>query len=175
MRLVPRQAIRRAARLTPIVLAAASLITVLGAARPAAGAAKSPPWISIESPPNPFDIATKNAFLVVRAFHDGSATSTPVTGAAYGLVNGQRQTIPLKFERMRSGGFSLAKQWPNEGLWTLVINVQDKGEMATALVEIGSSGEITSVRVPTKQEGSATVPRRVTSEEIAATLDRRAE
>ncbi len=172
-----RHAIPRAARLTPLLLAAAALATLLSAASPAPAAGKSPPWLSIESPPNPFDISTKNAFLVVRAFPDGGATSMPITGIAHGLVNGQRQTLPLRFERLRAGGFALAKQWPSEGVWTLVINVNGKGdgEVATALVEIGAAGEIVSVRVPTRQEGTSLVPRRVTADEISATLEKRGE
>ena len=40
----------------------------------------SPPWISIETPPNPYDPASRGAFLVVHTFHHGElAASRPDT------------------------------------------------------------------------------------------------
>lgn len=134
-----------------------------------------PPWISIELPANPFDAATRGAYLVVHAFHHGTPMGFPVTGRAEGLVNGQRKTVQLKFQRTeRPGVFALANQWGAEGEWTLVITVsqgpQDTG--ATALVQI-SNGEVFSVRVPTTRQGSHTVPRQVAQSEVEATLTRR--
>jgi hypothetical protein len=36
-----------------------------------------PPWISIEYPVNPYDSSTKDAFLVVHAFHHGNPMNFP--------------------------------------------------------------------------------------------------
>ena len=69
----------------------AAAVLAVGAAAPAFG----PPWISIETPPNPHDPALRGAFLVVHTFHHGNLTASGVTGAAEGIVGGARKTIPL--------------------------------------------------------------------------------
>ena len=54
-------------------LLAAAVLT-LAAAAPAFG----PPWISIETPPNPYDAASRGAFLLVHTFHHGDLTPSGV-------------------------------------------------------------------------------------------------
>jgi hypothetical protein len=61
-------------RTTSLVLSLATL-----AALPSVAHA-GPPWISIELPANPYDRATKGAFLVVHAFHHGTPVGFPVSG-----------------------------------------------------------------------------------------------
>ena len=132
-----------------------------------------PPWISIEVPPNPYDRATRGAFLVVHAFHHGNAMEFPVRGTAEGLVGGRRRSVQLTFDKTaRQGSYALRKQWPTDGTWMLVISVEPGGEnnRATALVELSPAGEVASVRVPSEERNGYTVPRQVTSREIETTL-----
>ena len=131
-----------------------------------------PPWISIEVPPNPFDRASRGAFLLVHAFHHGTPMSFPITGTAEGLVDGARRRVTLEFQRTsREGVYALRKQWPADGKWLLAITVkQGSGDGATALVELGPTGEVASVRVPSVQRNGWTVPRAVTAAEIDAML-----
>lgn len=135
-----------------------------------------PPWISIELPANPFDAASRGAFLLVHAFHHGQEVAFPLSGTAEGLVKGERRSIPLRFERTsRSGVYALKKQWGDEGEWTLVLTVsQGKDDVAQALVQISGGGETVSVKVPTRQEGNWTIPRRITVAEIEGSLRERA-
>ena len=138
-------------------------------------ASDGPPWISIELPANPYDRATKGAFLVVHAFHHGTPVGFPVSGKAAGIVNGQRKTVELKFDRgERDGTFVLRNNWGNEGEWTLVISVtQGENDAATALVQV-SSAKVIAVDVPTEQRGEWMIPRKVTLAEVEATLKDRA-
>ena len=79
-----------------------------------------PPWISIETPPNPYDAASRGAFLVVHTFHHGDLVASGVTGTAEGIVNGARRSIPLAFDTTaRRGSYALRKQWPSDGIWML--------------------------------------------------------
>ena len=55
-----------------------------------------PPWISIEYPPSPYDRTTRDAFLLVHAFHHGTPMNFPVAGKAVGVVNGERRSITLE-------------------------------------------------------------------------------
>ena len=130
-----------------------------------------PPWISIELPANPYDRATRGAFLVVHAFHHGTPMGFPVTGKAEGIVNGQRRSVELKFDRgERDGTYVLRNSWGNEGEWTLVISVtQGENDAATALVQV-SKAKVIAVDVPTEKRGDWTVPRKVTLADVDATL-----
>ena len=134
-------------------------------------ASAGPPWISIELPANPYDRATKGAFLVVHAFHHGTPMGFPVSGKAEGIVNGQRKTVELKFDRgERDGTYVLKNSWGNEGEWTLVISVtQGENDAATALVQV-SNAKVIAVDVPTEQRGDWTVPKKVTLADVESTL-----
>jgi hypothetical protein len=141
-------------------------------------AAVGPPWISIEHPANPYDQTTKGAYLVVHAFHHGTPVDFPVSGTAEGIVNGQRRSVSLEFERTsRPGAYALDRQWPNEGTWTLVIGVaQGRDDRVFAVVDIARSGEVASVRVPTRKLAGESVPlpAPVAMSEIDASLRTRA-
>jgi len=153
-------------------LALAALATALVAAPALAG----PPWISIELPADPYDAATRGAFLVVRAFHCATPARERMTGTAEGIVNGERQTIQLEFsETGREGVYALKRTWPQRGTWTLVLQAhQGPTRAATAVLELGPDGAVTSIRVPTMEQGGWTIPAPVAMSEIEAGLRLRA-
>lgn len=131
-----------------------------------------PPWVSIEYPVNPYDATTRDAYLVVHAFHHGTPTAFPVSGTAEGIVNGQRRSVQLQFAATsRTGVFALRKQWPDSGTWTLVIDVtQGPGDRVSAIVDIGQQGEVARVQVPTRTQGGHTIPARVSMSDVEAGL-----
>ena len=150
-------------------IAAASLTLV--AAAPAFG----PPWISIETPPNPFDASSRGAFLIVHTFHHGDMVASGVNGTAEGIVSGARRSIPLVFDTTsRRGTYALRKQWPTDGTWMLVINTGGQAQGITALVELSAQGDVSNVRVPTRRSGGWDVPQQVTARDIDAALEARA-
>src|SRR5437764_15338410 len=60
---------------------------------------KWPPWISIESPVNPYDGGARGAAMLVRAsFREGQSQLSDLSGSAEGIVNGERKTLPLRFD-----------------------------------------------------------------------------
>ena len=157
------------------------LIGALAAALNIPSAAPSPapvgpPWISIEYPVNPYDQSTRDAFLVVHAFHHGTPTAFPVSGTAEGLVNGQRQSIKLEFgTTSRTGAYALRKQWPDQGTWTLVIGVmQGPEDRVTAVVDLSSDGQVAKINVPTRREGGHVIPAKVAMADVEAGLRARA-
>lgn len=135
-----------------------------------------PPWISIEYPVNPYDAATRGAYLVVHAFHHGTPDGLPVSGTAEGIVNGARRSVPLTFAATsRAGVYTLGRQWPNEGTWTLLVSVaQGPDDKVTAVVDLTAAGEVGAVRVPTRQQGGYTLPAAVAMATIDASLRERA-
>src|SRR5687768_12861912 len=180
-RRVPPHRLRRIQMLRPTMhraaRRAATLAVLTSVAAIALGASSmfGPPWISIETPPNPYDRASRGAFLVVNTFHHGNASAAGVTGTAEGLVDGARRSVPLSFDATsRPGSYALRKQWPTDGVWMLVINTGGRKEGATALVEIGAGGEVATVRVPTRQQGEWQIPAEVTAADIDHALGTRA-
>jgi hypothetical protein len=138
--------------------------------------AKGPPWISIELPVNPYDQSMRGAFLLVHAFHHGTAVGYIVTGTAEGIVKGERRSVQLEFaETSREGVRALKRSWPTEGTWTLVIKAnQGPDDAATAVIDLGPDGEVAAIRVPTMQRGAWTVPAPVSLADIDASLRTRA-
>lgn len=137
-----------------------------------------PPWISIETPANPYDAASRGAFLLVHAFHHGTPVSFPVFGTAEGLVDGSRRTVSLELRSTsRPGVYALHKQWPTEGVWTLVLGVTQgdgEGNTAKAVVELAPNGSIASVDVPTRMQGRTRVPAPVSMADVESGLRSRA-
>jgi hypothetical protein len=147
---------------------------VAAAALLATTAFMGPPWISIETPANPYDTGSRGAYLLVHAFHHGTPVNFPVSGTAEGLVAGARKTVALEFKNTsRPGVYALHKQWTDDGVWTLVLGVtQGDGEFNTAkaVVEIGANGQVASVTVPTKMAGIHRVPDVVKMADVEAGL-----
>lgn len=160
-------------RTTNRLLALGSLLALTAFAK------AGPPWISIEYPANPYDSGSRGAFLLVHAFHHGTPVSFPVSGTAEGLVNGARRTISLEFKTTsRPGVYALNKQWPTEGVWTLVVGVtQGDGDFNTAraVVELSTEGRVVNVNVPTRVSADGyTVPGTVSMTDVEAGLRARA-
>jgi len=137
-----------------------------------------PPWISIETPANPYDSGSRDAYLLVHAFHHGTPVNFPVSGTAEGIVKGDRRTVALEFKSTsRPGVYALRKQWSDDGVWTLVIGVtQGDGDFNTAraVIEIGGDGQVASVRVPTRMANGYRVPDVVKMADVEAGLRARA-
>lgn len=137
-------------------------------ASPATSALEWPPWLSVESPVNPFDPDARGAAMLVHtAFREGRAQLADLSGSAEGLVNGERRTIALRFEATsRPDVFALRRQWPREGAWVLRLSLRT----TTAIVTLDGSGEVASVRVPTAVSGGDRLPRAVSRSEIDSVL-----
>lgn len=145
--------------------AAAALLAIAVSASPLTA---GPPWISIELPGNPFDQQAKDAFLIVHAFHHGEPVEYPVSGVAEGMVNGQRKTISLAFQKtQRAGAFAVKKQWTDGSVWILSFTVeQAKNDVASALVTIAADGHATRVQTLTR-DGNR-LPRAIDRADIEA-------
>lgn len=153
--------LRRA--LVPLLAGAA---LCLGAAAPNS-IVKWPPWLSIESPLNPWDASSRGvAFYVHTALREGVPSLSDMSGTADGVVNGERRTMPLELaSTSRPGVFSVRRTWPADGAWVLRISLHS----TTAIVSIDRSG-VVSTRIPTVSTPGGVVPRAVTQREVDSTL-----
>src|SRR5688500_6620635 len=136
-----------------------------------------PPWIAIEYPANPFDRASRDAFLTVRTYRHGDLQAKTVFGTAEGVVNGKRQSMRLDIRPgSQPGMYAVRWQRPAAGRWVLVINSGTAGvSEATAVVEISANGGVAGVTVPTRAIGNGWIsPRPVAASEIDGLLQGRA-
>jgi len=130
---------------------------------------KWPPWISIESPVNPYDPTARGATMLVHTtFREGPARLSDVSGSAEGIVGGARRSISLHFDTTgQPNVFALRRQWPTEGAWLVRIAVRN----TTAIVTLDHEGNVASVRVPTElSKVGDRLPRAVAAKEIDSTL-----
>ena len=128
-----------------------------------------PPWLSIESPTNPFDPATRDAVFLVHAMtREGTPKITDLTATAEGLVNGARQTMTVILSATgQPGVFAVRKQWPASGTWLIQLTLAN----TTALVSLDASGHVASVNIPLQvQSNGQRVPRAVSAHDIDSTL-----
>jgi hypothetical protein len=127
-----------------------------------------PPWLSIESPVNPFDRDNSGALLLVHALtREGPSKLADLTATAQGLVNGVRRSIPVRLDTTsRPGVFAVRKHWPSDGTWLLQITLYN----TTALIVLDRNGNVASVRVPTELQNGNQIPRAVAAREVDSTL-----
>jgi hypothetical protein len=79
--------------------------------------------LQIGSAANNAEAQARHAVMIVRPFSCTAPEQTTMSAAAEGLVNGQRRSIPLRMEPLsgKEGGFSIARQWPDEGRWVVAV------------------------------------------------------
>jgi hypothetical protein len=130
--------------------------------------AKWPPWLSIESPVNPFDNSAHGAaFLIHATVREGTPTVADLTGTAEGLVGGVRRTMTLRIDTTsRPTVFAVRKQWPSEGTWLLRFAFHS----TTAIVTLDKAGNVAGATVPTVTQSGSQIPREVAAREIDALL-----
>lgn len=132
-----------------------------------------PPWISIELPANPHHASTRNASMLVRAYHHSTSLNAPLTGTAEGIVDGKRVSLPLELRATnQTGVYAVTTPLPKGGTWVLAITVSEsKTASATALVTVDARGRIVAVDVPSDRTRDGwMVPRRVDSADVEAAL-----
>ena len=130
--------------------------------------AKWPPWLSIETPVNPFDPATRGAVMLVHChIREGTVQLSDVTATAEGIENGRRRSIKLRFDNTAVPGvFALSRQWPEQGDWLIRVTLA----RTTAIVRLDADGNVAGVRVPTEMVKGQPIPRTVGAKEIDSAL-----
>ncbi len=83
----------------------------------------------------------RNAVLVARITACHSPEKTSVTATAEGLVDGNRQSIPLTVIRLSTPGtFAVKHEWPRRGTWAvkMVATNPDYKDYATGILAPGN-------------------------------------
>ena len=136
---------------------AAMLATIGGATLMLSAAARSAapmfggPWISVESPANPYDQATRGSLMLVHTFHHGAKVDMPLVGRAEGLVDGQRKSVALTLTKgSEVGTHGVRNEWGAKGTWTVLLTATQAEPNASiqAVVDINADGSVGKVVVP---------------------------
>jgi hypothetical protein len=78
-------------------------------------------------------ITLKRAVLVVRALVCDDLAAVRITGTAEGVLNGRRQTLPLKLILVNTSGvYAVQHDWPMDGQWILHLSGTCPSPMARA-------------------------------------------
>jgi|SRR4051812_11333387 hypothetical protein len=154
-------------RVLPLLAAGAALVVAATPSITRPGF-KSPAWLSIETPVNPYDPTTRGeALLVHTQLVAGNARASELSGSAEGFVNGARRSIVLHFDSLpRLNTFGVRRQWPSEGTWLLRIALRE----TTALVNLDAAGNPTTARVVTESSTGMPLPRAVGARDIDSAL-----
>lgn len=105
----------------------------------------------------------KDAVLAVRTENCAEPAKAQITGTAEGLVNGVRQSVPLKLiSGAAAGTYLVSREWPPQGAWIVNLSGVCGGAKAGALIPIGPNGYV--------RESSKFFPRSITEAEIEASL-----
>ena len=157
----------------PLTIAVAWCLATMLLFTAAGPAHAGPPWISIELPANPHHASTRDATLLVRAYHHSTALNAPLIGVAEGIVDGKRISLPLALRATNQPGvFAVTTPLPKGGTWIMAITLSEsKQSTATALVTVDPQGRIVSIDVPSNRSPDGwVVPRPVGQRDIEAAL-----
>jgi hypothetical protein len=143
-----------------VTRAALGAMLVVGVAAVTAAARGAPygaaifggPWISIETPVNPYVASTAGALFVVHTYVHQNPVDLPVSGRAEGLVDGQRRSVPFTLTRStQTGTYVVRREWGDKGIWTVLVTAMPdakNGWRIQAVVDVGADGAVEKVSVP---------------------------
>jgi hypothetical protein len=147
----------------------AAMIATLGGATLMLSAAtsssawfKGGPWISIETPVNPYDASMRGAAFVVHTFHHAVPTDMQLEGRAEGLVDGQRRTVPLALSKAaQTGSYGVRNEWGTKGTWSVLLTATQPAPKVSiqAVVDLGADGTVARVTLPNRMQTTADVDR----------------
>jgi hypothetical protein len=146
-----RSFVTRAALGAMLVVGVAALTAATRGA-PYGAAVFGGPWISIETPVNPYVASTTGALFVVHTYVHQNLVDLPVSGRAEGLVDGKRRSVPFTLTKSaQAGTYVVRPEWGDKGIWTVLVTAMPEaknGWSIQAAVNVGADGEIEKVTVP---------------------------
>lgn len=105
----------------------------------------------------------KNIDVAVRAENCADPAKVQITGTAEGIVNGARESAPLRVvAASTAGSFAVSRDGPRQGVWVLSLTGRCGSSTASAVVPIGPNGFL--------RESSKFFPRAATAAEVETVL-----
>jgi hypothetical protein len=93
-----------------------------------------------------FELRAQNAVgagsvIQIQPYGCHQPEQAQLEGTAEGLVNGERQSMPLTFSLSTRGLYDVAWEQPAEGDWVLAVSGIYRGYVSSLIVEINDNGE----------------------------------
>lgn len=157
---VTRSRAMRAAMLA--TLGGATLMLSAATSSTSSARFKGGPWISIETPVNPYDASTRGASFVVHTFHHAVPTDMQLEGRAEGLLDGRRRTVPLTPSKAaQAGTYGVRNEWGTKGMWSVLLTATQPAPKVSiqAVVDLGSDGTVARVTLPQRMQTTADMDR----------------
>ena len=126
------------------VIAAALAMTVPPMALAGGGA----PYVQVWGP-------HPDGLYAVHTYLSENPGSLRVTAWAEGLVDGQRETVPIRLKRMKEKGvYKFARSWPEHGTWALRMTVGNMGpHVPVTLAALDAKGTVKNSQLVWEGDG----------------------
>jgi len=118
-------------------------------------------WAVVGNPDASSEARSMQAVVTVKLVGCHQPENAKIVGTAIGIINGRRQSMPLKFTQLSEPGmYALTRQWPGEGKWVIEIVATRDTAVTSTLVSAGPDGVSRSsarqqMRQPTAEEVEA--------------------
>jgi hypothetical protein len=121
------------------------------------------PSITIDIPAKAFDSASHGAVLLVHARWCDPGFPNSIAGIADGVVNGKRQTLPLRIvPTSHEDVYAIHPQWPPDGIWVLTITANEHTSVSS-VVTLNRKGSV-------GKDSVITLSRKATDADVIAAL-----
>ncbi len=98
-------------------------------------------WAVLGNPDASAEARSLKAVATVRVMGCHQPENARISGTATGIVNGRRESIPLKFKPLSDPGmYALTRQWPADGKWVIAIVATRDTAITSVLVSAGPDG-----------------------------------
>ncbi len=109
-------------------------------------------YLSVDLPSSA-DPALKNAALVIRVAGCHNPSEANLSARAEGIVDGKRQSRPVRLLAVSEGVWALPAQKPSRGVWVLAVTGTYLEATRSALVALDADGAVATIT-----EGGAKKP-----------------
>jgi len=95
-------------------------------------------FITLGNPEASAEATSQHAVLTLKLTGCGEPAKAAVDASAIGMVDGHRQTIPLRLIALSEpGNYAVTQQWPDKGHWVLQFVAKDGSRITSTLVAAG--------------------------------------
>ena len=120
-----------------LVITAALVVAAASAALAGGGA----PYVQVWGP-------HADGLYAVHTYMCENPASLRVTAWAEGLVDGKRQSLPIKLQKMKEKGvYKFARNWPEHGTWAIRMKVEKGGNSPITLAAMDEHGKVTQFKL----------------------------
>lgn len=94
-------------------------------------------YLQLGNPAASEEATALQAALTAQATGCGNPAAAELTATAIGIVDGRRQSVPLRVIGMKKAGmFAIIGGWPEQGRWAIQLVAREGGKVTSAIVPI---------------------------------------